>query len=254
MPIQRILGVLVVIAAAMPAAAQWFRLPSKDTPRTADGKVNLASPVPPTAAGHPNLEGVWQVEMKYLTDIAADLKPDEVPFQPWAKKVFDARQKDGFDAKNDPAAKCLQGMPKLDALPYPFKIVDTPKEVIILYEGFTTFRQIHLDGRALPKDPMPMWIGYSVGRWEKDALVVDTIGVNDTTWMDNAGHPHSDAMEITERYRRVDFGNLDIQITIDDPKAYTTPWTVTEHARLLPETELLEYVCENNFDYQRLQK
>ena len=101
---------------------------------------------------------------------------------------------------------------------------------------------------TLPTEPQPSWLGYSTGRWEKDALVVETIGINDTTWMDNAGHPHSDALKVTERFRRVDFGHLEIEMTFDDPKTYTKPWTITEHARVLPDTELLEYVCENNFD------
>jgi hypothetical protein len=250
----RLTTALVCLLAALPAPAQWIHLPSKDTPRTADGKPDLKAPMPPTAAGHPNLEGIWQVEMKYLTNVAADVGEDNVPSQPAAKKLFEARQHDGFDARNDPAARCIQGMPKLNAIPYPFKIVDTPKEVIILYEGFTTFRQIFLDGRGLPKDPQPSWIGYSTGHWEKDALVVDTIGVNDTTWMDNAGHPHSDALHITERFRRLDFGHLDIEMTFDDPKTYTKPWTITEHARIVPDSELLEYVCENEFDFQHIVK
>jgi hypothetical protein len=250
-------GIIFVLLAALPALplpAQWIHLPSKETPHTADGKPDLTAPARRTAAGHPDLEGIWQVEMKYLTNVAADLKDGEVPFQPASKKIFDARQNDGFDAKNDPAARCIPGMPKLNALPYPFKIVDTPKEVIILYEGFTTFRQVHMDGRGLPKDPNASWIGYSVGRWEKDALVVDTIGINETTWMDNAGHPHSDALHVTERFRRVDFGHLDIDMTFDDPKTYTKPWTITEHARIVPDSELLEYICtENNRGYEHLQ-
>jgi hypothetical protein len=195
---------------------------------------------------------MWQVSGKYLTNLAADLKPGEVPFQPWAEAVFKARQ-DGSHGRDDPAARCLPGMPKLNALPYPFKIFETPDTVIILYEGFTTFRQIHTDGRELPKDPQPFWMGYSVGKWQGNELVVETIGVHDSTWMDNAGHPHSDALHITERFRRPDFGHLEIQMTFDDPKTYTKPWTITEQARAIPDTELLEFVCqENEKDYGHL--
>ena len=144
-------------------------------------------------------------------------------------------------------------MPKLDALPYPFKIVNAPGEVVMLFEGFTTFRQIYTDGRALPTDPQPSWLGYSVGKWDGDTFVVDTIGVNASTWIDNAGRPHSDALHLTERFQRHDFGHMDILLTIDDPKTYTKPWTVKEDLRFLPDTELLEYICgENNKDYEHL--
>ncbi len=238
--------VALCLLGAVTAPAQWYSLPSKDTPRTAAGKPNMTAPMPLTAAGHPNLEGVWRTAAAQLHNAAADLKPDEVKFLPWAKKVFDARQDAGYDGKNDPAARCIQGMPKMNVLPYPFKIIDNPKEVIILYESFSTFRQIHLDGRELPKDPDPMWLGYSVGHWEKDALVAVTTGINDTTWIDNAGHPHTKDLKVTERYRRVDFGHMTIETTIDDPGAYAEPWTYVDHATLLPETELLEFICENN--------
>jgi hypothetical protein len=125
--------------------------------------------------------------------------------------------------------------------------------VLILYEAFATFRQIFTDGRSLPPDPNPSWMGYSVGHWEGETLVVDTAGFNDKSWIDTGGRPHSEALHVTERYRRRDFGHLEIQITIDDPKAYTKPWTVTEVLHLLPDTELLEYVCnENNKDLPHL--
>ncbi len=189
---------------------------------------------------------------KYLQDIAADMKPGDVPYQPWAQTEFDARQ-GGARGKDDPAARCLPGMPKLDALPYPFKIVETPGAVVILFEGFTIYRQIFTDGRALPKDPQPAWLGYSVGKWDGDTFVVDTIGINGSTWLDNAGRPHSDALHLIERFQRHDFGHMDILLTIDDPKAYTRPWTVKEDLRMLPDTELLEYICgENNKDYEHL--
>jgi len=246
----------VILAAAVipgPAPAQWLKLPTPGIPRTADGKPDLSAPAPRKADGTPSLGGIWRVNGKYLTNVAADLKPGEVPFQPWAEALFKQRQ-DGSRAKDDPAARCLPGMPKLNALPYPFKVIETPGVVVMLFEGFTTFRQIFTDGRALPKDPQPSWMGYSVGRWEGDTLVAETIGINETTWMDNSGHPHSDALHLTERFKRRDFGRMDIQMTIDDPKAYTKPWTITEEARVVADSELLEFVCENEQDYRHLAK
>jgi hypothetical protein len=136
----------------------------------------------------------------------------------------------------------------------PRKILQTPTEVVMLYEGYHTFRQIHTDGRALPKDPEPAWFGYSVGRWDGDTLVVDTIGNHIGTWLDDSGHPHSEALHIIERFRRIDFGHMSVQITIDDPKAYTRPWTVSFGWDLLPDTELLDWVCENNKNAELLPK
>ena len=128
-----------------------------------------------------------------------------------------------------------------------------PDEVVILYEAFTTFRQVFMDGRALPEDPQPAWNGYSVGRWDGDALVIETAGFNDLTWLDNAGTPHSEALHVTERFHRRDIGHLDIQITVDDPKTFLHPFTVTEHEHLLPDTGLLEMICsENNKDLKHL--
>jgi hypothetical protein len=235
--------------ASAPVGAQWFRVPDPKLPRTADGQPNLTAPAPKRPDGKPDLSGMWRVPMPYLNDITGDLKGN-VPFQPWAEKLFKSRA-DGSGGLDDPAARCIPGMPKLNALPYPFKIVDTPSLVIMLFEGFTTFRQIHLDGRALPVDPEPFWMGYSVGRWDGDTLVVDTIGIHEETWLDNAGHPHTNALKLTEKFRRRDVGHMDIEMTFDDPKAYTKPWTIVEKATLVPDTELLEYVCIDS-DYQHL--
>src|SRR5579863_4321562 len=143
-------------------------------------------------------------------------------------------------------------MPKLIVLPYPFKFVQVPGMMLMLYEGFTTYRQIFTDGRALPKDPNPAWLGYSVGHWDQDTLVVDTTGFNDQSWLDDPGHPHTEALHVVERLRRKDFGHLEIQIMIDDPKAYTKSWTVTENFNLLADTELLENICENEKDVPHL--
>jgi hypothetical protein len=248
----RIALVLAAILAA-PLSAQWLDTPTPGVPRTADGKPDLSAPAPKAADGHPDLSGVWMPNTRFLQDLAADMKPGEVPYQPWAEQVFKERA-NGARGKDDPAAQCVPGMPKLIVLPYPYKIFQLPGVTVILYEGFTTFRQIFTDGRELPKDPQPSWIGYSVGKWEGDTLVVDTIGINGKTWMDNAGRPHSDALHTVERYRRRNFGSLDVTLTIDDSKAYTRAWTVNESSsRLILGQDLLEYVCtENNRDFEHL--
>lgn len=230
-------------------SAQWFGYPTPGIPRTPDGKPNLAAPFPKNADGHPDLSGVWSPDTRPLQVIAPD---SAIPYTEASKKVA-AERLDGSHGIEDPAAHCIPTMPKLVVLPYPYKIVQVPGMMLILYEGFTTYRQIFTDGRALPKDPNPSWLGYSVGHWEGDTFVVDTIGINGESWLDNAGRPHSDAMHLTERYHRRDFGHLDMQLTIDDPKAYTKAWSVAENARMLPDTDLLEYICsEDNKDLPHL--
>ncbi|MGP0072262.1 MAG: hypothetical protein ACLPWF_10040 [Bryobacteraceae bacterium] len=148
---------------------------------------------------------------------------------------------------NDPDANCtLSGVPRIDLGPKPFKILQSPDEVVILYEAYTTFRQVFTDGRPLPEDPQPSWMGYSVGKWEADTLVVETTGFNDKTWLDNAGTRHSESLRVTERFHRRDAGHLDIQITVNDPKTLQRPQTYTEHARLVTGTELHEFICLEN--------
>jgi hypothetical protein len=247
------LAVALVTGLCGPASGQWLNTPSPNVPKGADGKPNLAAPAPKTADGHPDLSGVWMPNTRGLQDLAAGMTPPDIPYQPWADQIVKDRA-NGARGKDDPAAHCVPGMPKLIVLPYPYKIFQTPGTTIILYEGFTTFRQIFTDGRALPKDPQPSWLGYSIGKWDGDTFVVDTIGINDRTWMDNAGRPHSDALHTIERYRRRDFGTLEVTLTIDDPKAYTRPWTVNHSpSRLVVDQDLLEYVCtENNKDVEHL--
>jgi hypothetical protein len=231
----------------LPANAQWVNLPSRGIPRTPDGKPNLSAPAPRAADGHPDLSGIWEPSAnKYVRDIAADLKPGDVPFQPWAKTLFEQRE-DGSHSREDPDANCLpQGVPKIDAAPVPWKLIQGPRQVTILYEAFNLFREIFTDGRELPKDPNPTWLGYSVGHWDGDTLVVESNGFNGKTWLDQAGHPTSDALHVTERFRRKDFGHLELEITIDDPKMYTQPWTVKESPRLFADGELLEFNCNEN--------
>jgi len=180
----------------------------------------------------PDLSGVW--------------KPNEV-LSIRAKANALLLNHKATESKRDPDANCtLSGVPRLDLGPKPFKILQSPDEVVLLYQDFTTFRQVFTDGRPLPQDPQPAWLGYSVGKWDGDTLVVDSIGFNDLTWLDNAGTPHSEALHVTERFHRRDLGHLDIQITIDDPKTFSHPFNVTEHARLSPNAELTEFICLEN--------
>ena len=227
-----------------PADAQWLHLQTPGIPRTKDGKPDLSAPAPRLPDGKADLGGIWLVPgLKYLINIAADLK--DVPFQPWAAAVYKERME--TKGKDDPNNFCLpSGIPEKDAVTSPWKIVQTPGLIIILYESRTIYRQIFMDGRSLPKDPNPTWQGYSVGHWDGDTLVVETSGSNGKAWLDTNGHPVTDALKVTERYHRKDFGHMDLQITIDDSKAYTRPWTITENPVLQPDDELIEYICEEN--------
>jgi hypothetical protein len=239
---------------SLPLMAQWTKIPAGAIPRTPDGKPNLSAPAPRTREGKPDLSGIWEPNAnKYVRDIAADLKPDTVPYQPWAKAVFDSRI-DGSHSKEDPDANCLpQGVPKINAAPAPWKIVQNSALIVVVYEAFNLWRQIFLDGRELQRDVNPTWMGYSTGKWDGDTLVVDTRGFNGKAWLDQLGRPSTDALHVIERFRRKDFGHMDIQITIDDPKAYTKPWTVNQEVHLLPNDELLEFICnENNRDVAHL--
>jgi hypothetical protein len=247
--VKNVAGVVIVLwQLCWPAAAQWLNYPTKGTPRTADGKPNLTAPAPRRSDGKPDLTGLWMGVPKYMINIAADLKPEEVPFQPWAAAEYKRRR--DTESKDDPSSLCLPlNIVQKQTITSPFKLVDVParEEVIMLYEG-ARHREIFLDGRPLPKDPDPAWSGYSVGQWDGDDLVVDSAGFNGKPWIDINGHPTTDALHLTERYHRIDFGHMTLEITIDDPKAYTHPWKVKESERLLPDTELLEAVCENNQD------
>ena len=238
------IGFVFLICAA--AQAQWLKYPTKNVPRTKDGKPDMTAPAPRTKDGKPDISGIWMPNgLKYLINIAADLKPDQVPFQPWAAALYKERRANM--GRDDPNNQCLpSGTPEKDAVTSPFKIMQFPGETLILYESRTIFREVFTDGRPLPKDPNPTWQGYSIGHWEGDDFVVETNGLNDKIWMDTNGHPLTEAARITERFHRKDFGHMDIQITIDDPKAYTKPWTVTENPSLLVDTDLLESVCEEN--------
>ncbi len=226
----------------VPLAAQWLNYPTPGLPRTADGKPNLSAPAPRMPDGKPDLSGVW--EHLNSRGSAYYLKGIDFPWQPTAKALFEERKTN--NQKDNPEGQCLpRGLPKADAFDL-HKIVQTPGSIVILYEYQTTFRQIFTDGRALPKDPNPTWMGYSVGHWEGDTLVVESNGFNGKAWLSFEGIPISDALHLTERMRRRDFGHMDIQITVEDPKAYTKPWTAELHPELIPDTELIEFVCNEN--------
>jgi len=214
------------------------------------GGVDLKAPapkgkVPRMPDGKPDFSGIWNPDRHFIYDIGSALKPGELlPLQPWAADLTKTRL-----SKEDPEARCLPtGVPRLP--PYPFKIVQTPKLLVILFEGnIHSYRQIFLDGRAHPKDLDPTWYGDSTGKWDGDTLVIDSVGFNDKFWFDFAGHPHTDKLHITERYRRTDLGQLEEEVTIDDPGAYTKPFTMYGHFPLDTSTELMEYICnENNQD------
>jgi hypothetical protein len=239
------------LASAQFASAQWLNIKTPGIPRMPDGKPNLSAPAPRTQDGKPDLSGLWKPSPPYIGNLASDLKGD-APFTPWAAALF--KQRRATESKDDPTGNCIPGgVPRADAVPYPFKIVNSERMVVILYEAVLSYRQIFTDGRELPRDPNPTWMGYSVGHWEGDALVVETAGFNNQGWLDNDGRPATDALQVIERFRRKDFGHMDIEITINDSKAYTKPWTVTLPVALMADGELIEYICnENNKDLEHL--
>ena len=244
--------IAILFVMAVPVPAQWVKLPLPETPRLPDGKPDLTALARRTPDGKPDLSGIWTADSgTYLSNLAGE--GVEVPIQPWAAVLYKERQ-DSF-GKDKPQVRCLpHGVPDAMLVPgYPFKIIQTPGVMTVLYEEFNQYRQIFTDGRTLPVDPTPAWFGYAIGRWEGDTFVVETAGFNDQTWLDNGGHPHTDALHVTERYRRRNFGNMELEVTIDDPKAYTKPWkSVTVHFKLLPDTELIEHICENEKDAPHL--
>jgi hypothetical protein len=244
----------ILFAAISPLSAQWLHL-KDNIPRNKDGSPNLTAPAPRRPDGKPDLTGIWLASPPKLEDATAGLKPGEVEMTPAAQAIFDQR-KTGKLSNLDPDANCLpQGVPKIGHTPLPLKILQEPNLVVILYEAFGQFRQIFMDGRPLPTDPNPQWFGYSVAKWDGDTLVVQSSGFNGKAWLDQLGHPSSEALRTTERYHRINFGHLEITSTIDDPMMYKKPWTVTQPLVLMSDTDLLELVCnENNRDLVHLGK
>ena len=238
---------------------QWLNTPTAGVPRTADGKPNLEAPSPRGADGKPDLSGLWVMQTKRegnpnfpgcdavsdeFINIAASLGGG-LPYQPWARDLVKARQSE--QRVNDPMSRCVPiGPVRLHTWNGPRKLVQTPGLLIVMNEPDTSFRQIFTDGRRLPEDPNPSWNGYSSGQWDGDTLVVHTSGFRDRMWLDATGNPITEAARITERFRRRDFGHLDVEITVNDPKAYTQPWTVTLSQVIKLDTDLLDYVCADN--------
>jgi hypothetical protein len=235
-----------VLLAAGPAGAQWRNIPTDGLPVGADGKVDMAAPAPRTASGRPDLSGIYTPNYRYFQNLAADLGLENVPMTDDARRIHTARAT-GLLGWEEPDAHCLpQGVPKINAAPVPFKIVQTDTLVVLVYEAFNLWRQVFLDSREFHEDPNPTWLGYSKGRWEGDALVVETRGLNGKQWLDHGGLPASDKLTVVERFRRPTLGRLEIAITINDPTYYTRPWTATTNARLTPDTELFEFICNEN--------
>lgn len=269
------IAVLALAAAPMLLAAQWPAFRNANVPRTATGQPDLTAPTPRTPDGKPDLSGIWdngrntnipQRGARGLDLNAAPQRgrgpvpdtaipnatffnlgagfPNDLPFQPWALELMKERQAN--NSKDNPDAHCLpMGFMQFHTHSQPRKIIQTRDVTLIIYEANGGLRQIFTDGRALPgKDAEPWWYGYSVGRWEADTLVVKTTGFIDNIWLDVRGSPMTSSAEVTERFRRTNYGNLEVEITVNDPRAYTKPWTVKVVQRIFPDTELIEFICE----------
>jgi hypothetical protein len=268
---------LMICVISSPLGPQWLNYPTTGIPRLPDGKPNLAAPAPRTADGKPDLSGIWGLPCPRGIAAASDgvtgrpnaycateiavppefgnigqsLK-DGLPYQPWAAELV--KKTRAANRPNDPMTRCLPpGIVRLDVFPLFRKVVQVPGLIVMLNEQNASYRQIFTDGRPLLVDPDPTWNGYSSGKWEGDILVVQTNGFRDGLWLDTGGSPLTEAARITERFRRVNYGTLEIELTIDDPKAYTKPWTIKVTQILAPDTELLDYIClENEKDVQHL--
>ncbi|HWF10370.1 MAG TPA: hypothetical protein VG297_18005 [Bryobacteraceae bacterium] len=261
-----------ILIVCTPLLAQWPTYPTPNVPKTAEGKPNLSGPAPKTANGKPDLSGVWQyqrppeeanaappappapgttpdiiplaIRRSQFWNLGASFK-DGLPFQPWAAELHRKRVEE--NSKDNPDAHCLPlGVMQLHTHGQPRKIIQTPNLTVIVYEANSGLRQIFTDGRPMPKDVEPWWYGYSVGKWEGDTFVVESAHFRDLGWLDVEGSPLTDTGRIIERMRRPDFGHLVTEVTIDDPRAYTRPWTVTIHHRLMLDTDLIEFVCQEN--------
>ena len=264
MIIRRLQILVVSLVMAGSATAQWLQYPTAGVPRDARGKPNLSAPAPRTSDGKPDLSGVWQMdascggEVPCRTDVQLGDYPvapeflnigarlrNGLPYQPWAAAAV--KERSGRFGSDDPISNCRPaGALRVLTVPPPRKLVQTPDLIVILAEREVTYRQIFTDGRPVLKDPEPSFNGYSTGRWTKDGLVVQTNGFRDGMWLDRRGSPLTDAARVTETFRRVNYGRLEIDVTVDDPKAYTAPWTVTLVEKIMLDTDLLEYHCNDN--------
>jgi hypothetical protein len=229
------------------ALAQWDPYSWKNMPRTPDGKVDMKAPPRRTFDGKVDLSGFWMPadNVRHLLNLASDMKADEIPLQPWARALYQERIDN--NGKDHPGVRCLpSGIPEKLNIPDGLKVVQTPDLLVFLYESRTIYRQVFTDGRKLPKDAQPTWMGYSIGNWEEDTLVVETIGQNGKTWLDMRGLPGTEALRVVERYTRPTIGVINVDVLIDDPMAYTKPWSVKLAWRLIPDTDLIESICEEN--------
>jgi len=254
--------VLMAFIVGAPVHGQWQQVADESVPRTSTGEPELSAPAPRTADGKPDLTGVWLADAdlflegvefvegevtlpRHLMNVMIDLEPGEVEMQPWAAELVQQR----IESRGliDPVAYCKPwGITQHSPNALPYKIVQTSDLIVILNEQDTVFRQIFLDGRTPVEDPVPRWLGYSTGRWNDDELVVETTGFTDLTWLDFTGHPHTESLHLTERFRRVDAGHLEIETTVDDPETYSRPFTYTMTATVMPDDDLLEFFCTDN--------
>jgi hypothetical protein len=259
-------AVIVLTCPPRTASAQWLHYPTADVPRTADGKPNLSAPAPRLPGGTPDFSGIWLTATRFpctpgkeggffdcglelpISPLAVNLGsnlPDGLPYQPWAAALVKQRTAD--QSKDDPHVRCLpDNPPRPYGLPHLTKALHTPRLLVLLNEVNAMYRQIFIDGRPLPEDPTPSWNGYSTAAWEGDTLVVRTIGFRDGLWLDTSGSTMSDAAQMTERIRRPNFGTLEIEVTVDDPKTYTRPWTVSMPQTIVLDTELIDEFCLEN--------
>jgi hypothetical protein len=250
-----------------PLQAQWLHYPTAQVPRTAEGLPDLAAPAPKTADGKPDFSGTWDIEHnrpcppggcldffigQEFVNIGWSLKGG-LPYQPWARDLVRDRMEQ--NGKDDPVSRCLPpGVVKVHTTPLLRKIIQVPGLVVILSEMDAHYRQIFTDGRPLPATiDLPSANGFSTGKWEGDTLVVQTTGFRDGLWLDRSGSPMTDAARMTERFRRVNYGKMEIEVMVDDPKAYTAPWTVKMNSFIVLDTELIDYICmENEKDVPRM--
>ena len=249
---------VALIAIAAPLAAQWS-YPTRGVPQTAGGQPNLSAPAPRTADGKPDFSGTWDVEHnkacppegcidfyapQEFGNIGWGLK-DGLPFQPWARDL--AKSRSAALRKDDPLSHCLPiGILELQTIPMFRKMIQVPGLLVILNEYNASYRQIFTDGRPIPADPQPSWTGYSTAKWDRDTLIVETSGFRDGIWLDTRGDPITDAAKVTEKFRRPNFGRLEVDVTVDDSKAYTRPWTIKLSQILQLDTDLLDYICLEN--------
>jgi hypothetical protein len=263
--------VMALVSLSPSPSAQWPPFPTPGVPKTADGKPDLEAPTPRTPDGRPDFSGIWENAWYHggrigkpptsppgeppastFLDIGAGFK-DGLPLQPWAAALL--KERSAWNSKDNPDAHCLpMGLMQFHEHPQPRKIIQTPAVIVILYEGNAGVRQIFTDERPLPNnDPQPWWFGYSVGKWEGDTLVVETTSFRDGGWLDIRGSPLTDAAKMIERFRRLNYGTLQIDVTIDDPKAYTKPFSVRVNQRIMLNGELIEMICnENNRSIEHL--